>query len=137
VNRSATGLKRQIGELSASFKRRPKTPENVSSALKALEEKVDAVASLMTRQAPMGFAGAPLSDEPEPLLNRVRGLYFVLNQMTAPPTPQHRDAMPRLAKQIDEVAAKMNAIVETDVPAFNKLLFDSGIGRLDAGRKIQ
>jgi photosystem II stability/assembly factor-like uncharacterized protein len=137
VNRSASGLKRQIGELSASLKKRPKTPENVTAALKALEDKVDAVAKRMSRQTPMGFAGAPLADEPDPLLMRARGLYFVLNQITAAPTAQHRDAMPRLARQLDEVVAQMNAIVETDVPAFNKLLFESGVGRLDGGRKIE
>lgn len=136
VNRAAQGLKRQLAELATSLQRRPQTPDAVKDALKALQAKVDAVAGRMTRDTPLGFAGAPLANEPDPLLNRARGAYFLTQQMTAPPTAQHRDAFARTQRDVGEAAAAINALIETDVPAFNKLMFDNGVGRIDAGRRV-
>ncbi len=136
VNRSASSLKRQLTELQDSLKKNPKTPDAVTSAVKALADKVDAVARRMSRQEALGFAGGPLAEDPDPLLARVRGLYQAVSGMTAPPTEQQRALAERLTRQVAAVVADANPLVEKEVPALNKLLLDHGIGKLDAGRRI-
>ena len=84
----------------------------------------------------MGFAGAPLEDDPIPLLDEARGLYLSFSAITAPPTPQQQALLPRLEKQVGEGVTAVNAIVEADVPAFNRLLLDNGRGLLEAGVPI-
>ncbi len=136
ANRSAASLKKQLTELQDSLKKKPKTPEAVTSAVKALVDKVEGIARRLSRQTPLGFAGAPLAEDPEPLLTKARGLYTTFSNVTAPPTEQHRALMGRLNKQVGAVVAEVNTLAEKEVPALNKLLLDSGMGKLDAGRKV-
>jgi hypothetical protein len=44
--------------------------------------------------------------------------------------------MTRTARDVDEVTAALRAIQQTDVPALNKLIYESGIGRIDAGNVL-
>jgi hypothetical protein len=149
ANRALSGLQRQLrplrepapppreGERERGERgERERTPEAVVNAAKALGDKVDVLARRLSRQTPLGFAGAPLASDPEPLLPRARGLYQSLGGITAPLTPQHRDAMARLETDLAEVRDAVNALVEQEVPAFNRLMLDNGLGRLDGGRKI-
>ncbi len=39
-------------------------------------------------------------------------------------------------RNLDEVAAAIKAVQQTDVPALNKLIYESGIGKLDPGAPI-
>ena len=41
----------------------------------------------------------------------------------------------RTSRSVDEVAAAIKALQQTDVPALNKLIYESGIGRIDAGMR--
>lgn len=136
ANRAAASLKRQLTELQESLKKNPKTPDAVAAAVKNLADKVESIAKQLTRQAPLGFAGAPLAVDPDPLLTRVRGLYSAITGITAPPTAQQQALLGRLEKRVGAVAGEVNALVEKDVPALNKLLLDNGIGKLDAGKRI-
>ena len=42
-----------------------------------------------------------------------------------------------LVKKVGEAMAAVNALLETDVPAFNRLLLENGRGLLDAGAPIR
>jgi photosystem II stability/assembly factor-like uncharacterized protein len=136
ANRTVESLQKQLGELKADLKKRPKTPPAVGDAVKAFEGKLSAVAKTLSRQEPLGFAGAPLADEPDPLLNQARGAYFAVSAITAPPTPQQQTELARLTREISSAVDTVNALVETDVPALNKTMLDAGIGRLDPGQAI-
>jgi hypothetical protein len=132
ANRSVTGLKTQLTALTASLSRRtPRPSDAVNKAVKDISDKVDALARRLTRQSPQGFAGAPLSDEPEPLVQRAQAAYGGINSMTAAPTPQHKELAARVAKRVGELTAELNVVKDKDVPALNKLLLDNGIGRID------
>jgi photosystem II stability/assembly factor-like uncharacterized protein len=138
VNRSAASLKKQLGDLQqAAAKREPRPPEAVTSAIKAAAEKADALAARMSRQAPLGFAGAPLEDEPDPLLARARGVYLAVGSMSAPPTPQQQQVLDEVAREVDDAAKQANALLAQDVPALNRLLSDNGMGRVEAGKAIE
>ena len=39
-------------------------------------------------------------------------------------------------RDLDEAAAAIQAVQQTDVPALNKLIYESGIGKLDPGPAI-
>jgi hypothetical protein len=84
----------------------------------------------------MGFAGAPLAADPEPLLPRARFLAFGLAAFTGAPTPQQKMVIERMSSSVDEVAAAIKALQQADVPALNKLIYESGIGRIDAGAPV-
>lgn len=132
ANRTLTGLRRQLTALTESLNRRsPRPSEAVTKAVKDLSDKVDSLSRRFTRQAPAGFAGAPLADEPDPVMQRVQGLYGAINSMTAPPTTQQRDVAARVAKQVADLSAQVATLRDKDVAALNKLLFDNGIGRID------
>jgi hypothetical protein len=137
VNRAATSLKKQLGEVQQTIgKRDPKPAEAVTSAVKAAVDKAEALARRMNRQEPLGFAGAPLEDDPDPLLVRARSVYLAVAGNTAAPTTQQQQALDDVARRVDEAAKDANAIISQDVPALNRLLSDSGLGRVDAGKPI-
>jgi photosystem II stability/assembly factor-like uncharacterized protein len=132
TNRQLQALDRQLDDLRTALGRRePRPPDRVMSAVAQLAGRVDELAGRLTRQTPLGFAGAPLASEPDPLVGRVRSLYGALNAITAPPTEQQRDLLARLGKEVDAAAAAAEAIFKDEVPALNKLLAEHGIGPLD------
>jgi photosystem II stability/assembly factor-like uncharacterized protein len=138
ANKSLASLKKQLEELKGKLDKDEKAPEEVEKAAADLLAKVEAQAKVIDRQAPLGFAGAPLEDDPIPLLGEARGLYLSLSAITAAPTPQQEDLLlPRLEKQVGEAVASVNALVQTEVPAFNKLLLESGRGLIEAGAPIR
>ena len=69
-------------------------------------------------------------------LPRARRLGFGLGDYVAPPTPQQRGLIDRTSREVDEVAAALRAIQQADVPALNKLIYESGIGKIDAGKPL-
>ncbi len=128
-------LKKQLGDLKEPRKEDP-FPQPVQDSVKALGEKLEPLYKLIDRDTPLGFAGAPLEDDPLPLLGRARGLYIALSAITAPPTPQHAALLARLQAQADDVSTRVNALFDGDVAVLNRLLLDNGWGRLDAGQKV-
>jgi hypothetical protein len=137
ASKTAESLIKQLTDLQDAFKKDAKAPEAVSSAVKALAGKAEPLAKRLKRQTPLGFAGAPLSDDPEPLLDRSRGLYNTFASMTAAPTTQHRTLLERTTRQLDDVVAGVNALMASDVPALNKLMLDNGMGKVEAAKKIE
>jgi photosystem II stability/assembly factor-like uncharacterized protein len=138
VNRAAASLKKQLGELrQAAAKSDPKPPEAVTSAVQAAVGRADALALRMSRQEPLGFAGAPLEDDPDPLLARARGVYLAVGSLSAAPTVQQQQSLDEVARQVEEAAKEANALISQDVPALNRLLSDNGMGRIDAGKPVE
>jgi photosystem II stability/assembly factor-like uncharacterized protein len=138
VNRAAASLKKQLGELQqAAAKREPKPSETVTSAVKATADKAHALALRMSRQEPLGFAGAPLEDDPDPLLARARGVYLAVGSTSAAPTPQQQQSLEEVVSQVEEAAKQANALISEDVPALNRLLSENGMGRIEAGKPLE
>jgi photosystem II stability/assembly factor-like uncharacterized protein len=137
ANKRLAALKKQLEELKAKLEKDEQTPDVLKKAAADLQAKVETQAKIFDRQEPMGFAGAPLEDDPIPLLGEARGLYLSFSAITAAPTPQQQALLPRLEKQVGEGVAAVNAIVETDVPALNRLLVENGRGLLEAGAAIR
>jgi photosystem II stability/assembly factor-like uncharacterized protein len=138
VNRAAALLKKQLGELQqAAAKRDPKPPEAVTSAVQAAVGKADALALRMSRQEPLGFAGAPLEDDPDPLLARARSVYLAVGSLSAAPTTQQQQSLDEVARQVEEAAKEANVLVSQDVPALNRLLSDNGMGRIETGKPVE
>jgi photosystem II stability/assembly factor-like uncharacterized protein len=136
ADKAAKSLKKQLEELKGSFEKKKETPEAVAKGVQSLLDKVAPLAGRLTAETPMGFAGAPLAEDPEPLLPRARSLGFSLSGFVAPPTEQQRAVIARTARDVDEVAAALRAVQQADVPALNKLIYESGIGRIDAGQPL-
>jgi hypothetical protein len=137
ANKRVAALKKQLEELKGKLDKDEKTTDAVKKAAADLLAKIEAQAKVLDRQEPLGFAGAPLEDDPRPLLGDARGLYLSFAAITAAPTPQQVGLLPRLEKQVGEAVAGVNTLVDTDVPAFNRLLLENGRGLLDAGAAIR
>jgi len=133
ADKAVKSIKKQLEELKASLDKKKDTPEAVTKALQGLLDKAAPLARTLSSDAPMGFAGAPLAADPEPLLPRARFLGFGLAAFTGAPTPQQKMLIERTSRAVDDVAAAIKALQQTDVPALNKLVYESGIGRIDAG----
>ena len=133
ANRSVTTLKKQLGEVQESQK---SAGDDVKAALKTLVDTVDGLARQLNRQEPLGFAGAPLAEDPDPLMPRARGLYLAIGGVSAAPTAQQRQALVRVQKQVDETVAAVNVVIEKSVPEMNRMLGEQGVGRIDGGKRI-
>jgi hypothetical protein len=136
ANRALDSLKKQLKELEESLKKDARATEAVKSAAKSLTDKLEPLAKRISRQEPLGFAGAPLAEDPEPLLPRARGLYLAFSAATATPTAQHREALARVTRELGEAVVAVNGTLEGDVPALNRLMLESGMGKIDGGQKI-
>jgi photosystem II stability/assembly factor-like uncharacterized protein len=137
ANKRLGSLKKQLEELQGKLEKDEQATEVVKKATSDLKAKVEAQAKMLDRQEPLGFAGAPLADDPVPLLEEARGLYFSFSAITAAPTAQQAQYLPRVEKKVGEAMAGVNALLETDVPAFNRLLLENGRGLLEAGAAIR
>jgi len=135
ANKRLSAIKKQLEEQKTSLGKDDKAPEELRKAVGALLERVTELGKKLTRPRPMGFAGASLADEPDPLVGRTRGLYTALSSVTAAPTPQQRDLAARLTTDVDEVVRAVNGVIETEVPALNRQMFEAGYGRLDPAAK--
>jgi hypothetical protein len=135
---AAVSLRRKADELAEELGKNPAAPEPLKKAARDLAEKLAALGTRLRGNpgGPLGFAGAPLTSEPTPLLRDARGIYLALNSITAPPAPQQRELLARTQKGVEEAVAALNAVIAQDVPALNKLVYESGIGRLDPGKPI-
>ena len=136
ADRAVKALRTQLEEFQGSLKKNKDAPEALTKAVQALLDKLDPLAKRLRADRPTGFAGAPLADEPEPLLARARMLNLGLSGITAPPTAQQSAVLERIRRQVDEVAAALNAVREGDVPALNTIVHESGMGRIDPGEAI-
>jgi photosystem II stability/assembly factor-like uncharacterized protein len=136
ADKVAKSLRKQLEELKSSLEQRKDTPEAVTQGVQALLDKVEPLAKRLRREEPMGFAGAPLADEPQPLLMRARMFNFALSGIVAAPTSQQQRVMGEIAHDVDEVTSALKGVQETDVPALNKLVYESGIGKIDAGKPL-
>jgi hypothetical protein len=136
ANKRLSGLKKQLEEQKAALAKDDKALEELRTAVARLLDRVTELSKKLARSRAMGFAGASLADEPDPLVARTRGLYSALSSMTAAPTPQQRELAARLTTDVDEMVKTVNALISTEVPALNRQMFDAGYGRLDPGKTI-
>jgi hypothetical protein len=136
ADKAVKSIRKQLEELKASLDKKKDTPEVVSKGVRDLLDKATPLARQLSSDNPLGFAGAPLAADPEPLLPRARFLGFGLGSYAGAPTAQQKMVIERTASAVDEVAAAIQALQQTDVPALNKLVYESGIGKIDAGTPI-
>ena len=121
---ASTALKKQLATLQTRSTRRPGTPE----AVKGGPQDAHSTTSSRWRsgsaaRSPLGFAGAPLADEPDPLLPRARGLYLAFSSITAAPTAAAPAGASRgRQKQVDEAVGEVNALIEKSVTELNRML---------------
>jgi hypothetical protein len=108
----------------------------VKTAARSLASTVDTLARTLNRQEALGFAGAPLAEDPDPLMPRARGLYFALGGMTAAPTAQQKELLARVQQQVDQAVAAVNAVIDKGVPDLNRALVERGFGRVEVGKRI-
>jgi photosystem II stability/assembly factor-like uncharacterized protein len=136
ADKAIKSIRKQLEELKAAMEKKTGTPEAVTRGIKDLLDKTAPLASRLSLETPTGFAGAPLASDPDPLLPRARSLGFGLGAFEGTPTAQQKRVIEQTERELDEAAAAIKAVQQTDVPALNKLIYESGIGKLDPGPTI-
>lgn len=136
ADKRVAAAQKQLKELQAALGKAPKASDPLKAAVKAALEAVEPQARALRRDVPMGFAGAPLASEPDPLLPRARGVYFSLSSYTAAPTAQQERVAAEVARQVDAAVVAANALSKT-LADLNRQLFEEGFGRLDPGTPIE
>jgi photosystem II stability/assembly factor-like uncharacterized protein len=136
ADKAIKSIRKQLEELKTAMEKKAGTPEAVAKGIKDLLDKTAPLASRLSLETPTGFAGAPLASDPDPLLPRARSLSFGLGAFEGAPTAQQRRVIEQTERDLDEAAAAIKAVQQTDVPALNKLIYESGIGKLDPGAPI-
>ena len=128
--RTATQLGNQLREVRAQVGRNPRAPEALKTAIQALLTRIEDLGGREPANEPPGFAGAPLADAPLSIQQRI-GLGGFGGGMTAAPTQSQKDAFERARKELATFTETVRAIVQTEVPALNRMLLDAGIGRIN------
>jgi len=136
ADKAIKSIRKQLEDLKGGLEKKKDTPEAVTKGIKDLLDKATPLAARLTTETPTGFAGAPLAADPDPLLPRARSLSFGLGAFAGAPTAQQKRVIDETARNVDEVAAAIKALQQTDVPALNKLIYESGIGKLDPGTPL-
>lgn len=136
ADKAVKSIQKQLEELKAALEKKADVPEAVTRSVADLLEKAKPLARRLSADAPAGFAGAPLADDPEPLLPRARSLGFALGAYVGAPTEAQQRLIDRTSGAVDEVAAAIKALQQNDVKALNKLVYESGIGKIDGGPAI-
>jgi photosystem II stability/assembly factor-like uncharacterized protein len=136
ADKAIKSIRKQLEELKAAMEKKAGTPEAVAKGIKDLLDKTAPLASRLSLETPTGFAGAPLASDPDPLLPLARSLSFGLGAFEGAPTAQQKRVIEQTERDLDEVAAAIKAVQQADVPALNKLIYESGIGKLDPGTPI-
>jgi hypothetical protein len=136
ADKAIKSIRKQLEELKAAMEKKAGTPEAVTRGIKDLLDKTAPLASRLSLETPTGFAGAPLASDPDPLLPRARSLGFGLAAFEGAPTAQQKRVIEQTERDLDEAAAAIKSVQQTDVPALNKLIYESGIGKLDPGPTI-
>ena len=99
----------------------PSVPQRVEEAAKALGEKLSAIESELMQTKSRSFED-PLN-YPGKLTAHLAHLHAVANSGSdAPPTQGSRERLADLEAQMGEVFGRLDAIMETDVVAFNELV---------------
>jgi photosystem II stability/assembly factor-like uncharacterized protein len=81
---------------------------------------------------PLGNAGPPLVERPQPLPMRVRMLSFAIEGYSAPPTATDLEEIKVLTGLVKTAAEKVRALVNEDLAALNKMMRDSGVPYISA-----
>ena len=130
-------LKKQLEELKASLKKKKDAPETVTKGVEGLLEKTvnarpEAHAGHADGVRRGAARGQPGAASPEGSLARVRPRSY-----TGAPTCAAEDGVrahrPRRSRRRSRGSRR---IQQTDVPALNKLVYESGIGKIDAGEPV-
>jgi len=117
--------------------RRPggaRPPDNVRKAAEELMKKVDELfPKFATRpqQGQLGAAGPPLTFTPPPLPNRIVQLAGAIEGWTAAPGASQLADIKLLSDQLTEARAALQKLMETDLPALNKLMNDAGVPHIN------
>jgi photosystem II stability/assembly factor-like uncharacterized protein len=95
--------------------------EKIEKAAKALEEKLKPVEDALIQHK--AKARQDLLNYPIKLNNKLTALGgSVVQRSEGAPTKQASDVFDHLSKQVDEQLKRLNQVIETDIPAFNRLV---------------
>jgi photosystem II stability/assembly factor-like uncharacterized protein len=127
VNRAINSLRSVRSKIEAINKELKDRPESAAiiEAGEAVRQKLTAIEDVLI-QAKSKSGQDPLN-YPIKLDNRIAALASVVASADARPTDQSRELFNELAEKADVEIARLQVILETDIPGLNELLRDSRI----------
>ncbi len=137
ARKSLQNVKTQLTTLQNSLKDTPDVPKSVNDAVQKLSDDVTNLQKRLTGlPGNAGGAGPPLPDEPRPLLGQIFEVGGGLDSYTGAPTVDEMMRIDDLGKQLRELLADINKIIEEGVPRLNKQMTDAGLQIVNPGKRI-
>lgn len=116
--RDIRGLRTQINDFIA--RQGKDSVKEVKAAADSLNKKLTAIEETLYQTK--AKSGQDVLNYPIRLNDKLSGVFDVANSGNAAPSKQVKEVYNDLAQQIDAQLAKLKAIIEKDVPAFNELI---------------
>ena len=117
-------IRTQINGYTKSIKE-PKVAEKFKEAAKPMLEDLDKIESTLMQpksKAPQDALAYPIQ-----LNDKMAGIAAVVSSADTKPTQSSQAAYDNLSKQIDSAVGKLNEVVNTKVPAFNRMVTEQQI----------
>ena len=127
VNRAVNKLravKKQVNDLLHKIKDFPGT-EQIVKAGKELNKKLKEVEDVLIQSK--SKSGQDPLNYPILLDDKIAGVASVVASADSRPTDQSYEVFKELSEKADEQILKLKKILESDIPAFNKLVLEAGI----------
>ncbi|HLM54947.1 MAG TPA: hypothetical protein VK422_02395 [Pyrinomonadaceae bacterium] len=133
--RTLDSLKSQLDFVERTVKERlgaADVPKEVADALAAQKKRVEELEGRLAQpEGGLGFAGRAQ------LVERIGGLFFMLDAANAGPTPAARELYRELQKEFDARIAEVNKFLADTVPQLNDTLRKTGAPTLMTGKPIE
>jgi hypothetical protein len=125
---SALKSAREQWKKDAEKKDGTKIPDDIQKQADDLQKNVDELARKFHHDREgLGNAGPPFEWRPAPLPDQVQGLMESIDEFSAAPSPQQSEKIAELKPLVSDASAKVQKVVQEDLPALNKKMNDAGI----------
>jgi photosystem II stability/assembly factor-like uncharacterized protein len=132
ADRVTSSLKKQLDDVKAVLKKTPGLPDSAGAAVDEVLKKLDALRMELLGDPTAGF---------EAMRSTVRGRLFMLNRTiagyTEAPSARQLDQIRTLGQKVKDIAGRVNAVIDQDLPRLNKMMNDLNVPRIVPEAKIK
>lgn len=132
ASRTTDTLRKEVNKLKQSLKRVPDVPGVISEKMEAVTKEIDDIRMKLLGDPKLGWRGIRFS-----VRGRLRMLSRSIGGYTAAPSQSQVQNIRKNSEELKTIVNRINNIIETDIPALNKLMNEHDIPRIFPGKKIK
>lgn len=132
ASRATDSIKKEISKLKQTLKKVPDVPEAISEKVEAVAKEIDDIRLKLLGDPKLGWRGMRFS-----VRGRIMMLFRAVGGYTAAPSQRQVQKIRKDSEELKTIVSRINNIIETDIPALNKLMNENDIPRIFPGEKIK